>query len=62
MGGYRVIQILSVKNDTLSKALHHSYTNAVSYYYDVPGFNYQIDTCLDYETGIEMYEKTKPKN
>jgi len=57
--GYRSLQIISVKNDKLNKALNYSYANAVSYFYDVPGFNYQIDTCLDAAGALKMFEDSK---
>ncbi len=57
--GYRSITIIDVDEDKLSDALKFSYANMISYFYDIPGFNYQIDMCLEAKGAINMFKDSK---
>ena len=57
--GYRSLWIINVDGAKLDDAMSYSYEHMISYFLDVPGFNFQVDLCIGMEAGIKMFKRTK---
>ncbi len=55
---YRSVSYIEIDDEKVADALRFSYAT-MFYYYDVPGFNYQIDVCADAAEALQMFQDSK---